>query len=180
MIKAVHSGGQTGADQGALRAAKRLGIPTGGWAPHNYRTEAGQALWLATEYGLKEHADPGYSARTRDNVRDTGATLIVGRPSSGCNLTQRYCGPPPIGFNKPWMWVPWPDYSGENQAIDGPEWLEYWGNKVHDWLALELPQDHNLDPAELILNVAGNREEMNPGIGDRTQALVHHALVLFI
>jgi hypothetical protein len=33
MIGKVISGGQTGVDQAALRAAKACGIPTGGWAP---------------------------------------------------------------------------------------------------------------------------------------------------
>src|SRR5262249_6057013 len=41
MIGKVISGGQTGVDQVALRAAKACGIPTGGWAPKGWRTEDG-------------------------------------------------------------------------------------------------------------------------------------------
>lgn len=37
----IISGGQTGADQGALVAAKQLGIETGGWTPRGFLTEAG-------------------------------------------------------------------------------------------------------------------------------------------
>lgn len=37
----IISGGQTGADQGALQAAHSLNIPTGGYAPFNYNTELG-------------------------------------------------------------------------------------------------------------------------------------------
>ena len=47
MIGKIISGGQTGVDQAALRAAKACGIPTGGWAPKGWRTEDGPAPWLA-------------------------------------------------------------------------------------------------------------------------------------
>lgn len=53
MIERVISGGQTGADQAALRAARACGIPTGGWAPRGWLTEDGPSLWLA-EWGLVE------------------------------------------------------------------------------------------------------------------------------
>ncbi len=33
MIERILTGGQTGADQAALRAARAAGIATGGWAP---------------------------------------------------------------------------------------------------------------------------------------------------
>jgi hypothetical protein len=49
----VISGGQTGADQGGLRAARACGIPTWGWAPRDWLTEAGPAPWLE-EWGLAE------------------------------------------------------------------------------------------------------------------------------
>jgi hypothetical protein len=51
MIVQVISGGQTGADQGGLRAARACGIPTSGWAPKGWMTEAGPAPWLA-DWGL--------------------------------------------------------------------------------------------------------------------------------
>ena len=37
----IISGGQTGADYGALLAAHALGLETGGWAPKGWRTEDG-------------------------------------------------------------------------------------------------------------------------------------------
>src|SRR5262249_61482425 len=76
MIGTVISGGQTGVDQAALRAAKVCGIPTGGWAPKGWRTEDGPAPWLA-DLGLQEHASADYPDRTRANVGDAGLTLIV-------------------------------------------------------------------------------------------------------
>ncbi len=47
MLDRVISGGQTGADQAALRAARAAGIPTGGWAPLGWKTEEGPAPRLA-------------------------------------------------------------------------------------------------------------------------------------
>ena len=61
-------GGQTGADQGGLRAARACGIPTGGWAPRGWQTEDGPCPALAN-FGLVEiqgrvsRADPGQRPR---------------------------------------------------------------------------------------------------------------------
>jgi hypothetical protein len=41
MLKQIISGGQTGADQGALDAAIKLGFPHGGWIPEGRQTEDG-------------------------------------------------------------------------------------------------------------------------------------------
>jgi len=43
MLERIITGGQIGADQGALRAARAAGIATGGWAPAGWETEAGPA-----------------------------------------------------------------------------------------------------------------------------------------
>jgi len=47
-LACVVSGGQTGVDQAALRAARASGIATGGWAPKGWATEAGPAPWLVS------------------------------------------------------------------------------------------------------------------------------------
>ena len=41
MIRKIISGGQTGADQGALDAAIEYGFPYGGWLPKGRLTENG-------------------------------------------------------------------------------------------------------------------------------------------
>jgi integrase len=41
VIEKVVTGGQAGADQGGLRAARAAGIATGGFAPKGWATEAG-------------------------------------------------------------------------------------------------------------------------------------------
>jgi hypothetical protein len=74
MLERVISGGQTGADQAGLAAAKACGIPTGGWMPKGFLTTAGPAPELAAGYGLKEHSG-GYADRTGANVRDADATI---------------------------------------------------------------------------------------------------------
>lgn len=47
----IITGGQTGADQAAWRAAKACGLPTGGYMPKGYLTEDGPRPEFATEFG---------------------------------------------------------------------------------------------------------------------------------
>lgn len=74
----IISGGQTGADQGALVGAQRIGIKTGGWMPRGFLTECGPCPSLAEIYGLKEHPSPAYPPRTRQNVKDAHGTIWIG------------------------------------------------------------------------------------------------------
>jgi len=77
-LKKIISGGQTGADQGALVAGRQLGIPTGGWMPRGFLTEAGPCPPLGEMYGMQEHPSPAYPPRTRQNVKDADGTLWIG------------------------------------------------------------------------------------------------------
>lgn len=70
----IISGGQTGADQAGLMAARRFGIPTGGWMPKGFQTSSGPAPEIAREFGLREHPG-GYADRTETNVRTAHGTL---------------------------------------------------------------------------------------------------------
>jgi hypothetical protein len=92
MLERIISGGQTGVDQAALRAARAQGIPTGGFAPRGWQTEAGPAPWLA-DFGLVECDQPGYPSRTEANVLSADATLILigSRSDRGTDLTRRLC-----------------------------------------------------------------------------------------
>jgi hypothetical protein len=85
-IRKVISGGQTGADQAGLRAARSLGLATGGTAPSNYYTSNGPMPSLIL-YGLT--AKGSYNERTRQNIIDSDATLIIAEKinSPGTNLT---------------------------------------------------------------------------------------------
>jgi hypothetical protein len=51
MLGRVVSGGQTGPDQGAWRAAKACGIPAGGFMPRGSMTEEGPRPEFAGPYG---------------------------------------------------------------------------------------------------------------------------------
>ena len=74
-LSKIISGGQTGADQGAIYGAHAAGFPTGGTAPGGFRTEVGPNPGLA-RYGLVESNWRAYSVRTFKNVADADATVI--------------------------------------------------------------------------------------------------------
>ena len=71
----VISGGQIGADIAALRAAKKLGIETGGWMPKGFRTKEGGKWEYADEYSMKETSTRDYPTRTGLNVAESDGTL---------------------------------------------------------------------------------------------------------
>jgi hypothetical protein len=82
----VISGGQTGVDQAALRAARSWGLACGGWCPPGRESEVGQ---IPADLGLTETPyersprapEVPRSLRTEWNVRDSDATLVL-RPAS--------------------------------------------------------------------------------------------------
>ena len=83
----IVSGGQTGADRAALDFAIKNGYPHGGWAPRGREAEDGL---IPPKYQLTELVDGGYRQRTRRNVEDSDATLIVnlGELEGGSLATQ--------------------------------------------------------------------------------------------
>src|SRR5689334_14024553 len=130
MLDKVISGGQTGADQAALRAARAAGIPTGGWVPLGWLTEDGPAPRLA-DFGLVEMPTSDYRARTEQNVRDSDATLWFGSTDTpGAKATLRAAD----GMGKPKMIV---SPGREVRPSDVVSWLDKTGVRT--------------------LNVAGNR-----------------------
>lgn len=98
----IKSGGQTGADQAGLEAAKQCGIMTGGWMPRGALTELGPTPELLERYGLKEHPSPQYRPRTRLNVKETDGTVWFGKTGSpGYKCTKRACE----DYKKPFWWI---------------------------------------------------------------------------
>ena len=139
----IISGGQTGADQGALAAAKRLGIATGGWMPRGFLTETGQRPDFATLYGMREHPEPEYAPRTEANVYDADGTLIFGDVTSGGSRnTKEFCAK----HRKPCYVLSW--RSGQAVPVE-------FISDFHHWLS-----EHRIR----VFNVAGNRESGQPGI----------------
>jgi len=91
-LRKIISGGQTGADLGALVGARRVGLDTGGTAPKGYRTDAGPQPTVLRGFGLTEHRLTAYPPRTACNVRDSDATVLFGDTTSpGCTLTIELC-----------------------------------------------------------------------------------------
>lgn len=96
-VEQLVSGGQTGADIAALRAAARLGLGTGGFAAAGFMTEAGPDPALATTYGLVEVGGlpcslaQSYVLRSMANVDAADATIAISLgPSVGTDKTIGY------------------------------------------------------------------------------------------
>jgi len=89
-VKKIVSGGQTGVDRAALDAAMSLAMPVGGWCPRGRRALDGV---IPAQYPLTETRGKAYQTRTKWNVRDSDATLILchGEPGGGTALTLSYC-----------------------------------------------------------------------------------------
>ena len=134
----VVSGGQTGVDRAALDAALATGISHGGWCPRGRLAEDGV---IPARYLLRETHSAKYHIRTRKNVLDSDATLILcrGPLSGGTELTARLA----VHHDRPCLVV---DLAAEEEEADN----------VRLWLAT-----HGVG----VLNVAGPRESTQPGIG---------------
>lgn len=149
----IVSGGQTGVDRAALDAALALGVVCGGWCPAGRQAEDGA---IARRYPLRETRGSDYAERTRANVRDSDATLILERPdrwSAGTRLTQRTAEQ----IGRPLCIIP--IVPGEPAMADG--------EKFRDWI-----NDH----AIAVLNIAGPRESECPGIYAGARALLENLL----
>ena len=149
-IAYVRSGGQTGADRGALDAARERGVPTCGWCPPGGLAEDyPHAPGLLADYPeLREGHAKGYVERTAWNVRDSHATLVVApaglQPKSGTEMTVRFAE----SLGRPYI------------VISGPEELD----RARAWL--------DGLPGAITLNVAGPRESKTPGTYEATRTVV--------
>jgi hypothetical protein len=86
----IISGGQTGADRGALDAALASDFPCGGWCPEGRRAEDGR---IPDRYPVTELPGADYLKRTRQNVIDSDGTLVIyfGELSGGTLKTVQLC-----------------------------------------------------------------------------------------
>jgi len=154
-VSRLVSGGQAGVDRAALDFAVNHGLPYGGWVPRGGRTEDGVDL-LRTYAHLRQMPTADYPARTRKNVEDSDATLIVCPErllgsSRGTRLTAHVARE----LTRPLL-------------IAGPEDA----TTVQEWVA-------SLSPAfatGLVLNVAGPRASGWPDGYAVTYALLRDAL----
>jgi len=148
--KRIISGGQTGADTGALVAARELGIETGGFAPKGWLTENGPQEEVLRGFSLIECQEAGYPPRTRANVLHSDGTLVVGNYQiGGTRLTYELA----TELKKPIFRITF-------EAAEGFAEFRSWLASTHIH----------------ILNVAGNRESESPGIAEFTRAFLINAL----
>jgi putative molybdenum carrier protein len=136
----IVSGGQTGVDRAALEAGRRAGIPIGGWCPlGGWAEDLPEPPGLLALYPeLEPTASPDPDVRTRWNVRDSDATLVLDRAdadSPGTSLTIEAAAE----LGRHYLMADVRDH-----------------DLVRAWLA-DLP-------AGVVLNVAGPRESEAPGI----------------
>lgn len=150
MLHKIITGGQTGADQAGWRVAQAFGVPTGGAMPHGFLTEDGPCPEFAALYGASEMASQSYADRTRQNVRDSDATLWFGETTtSGARATIEACQQ----LAKPCL----PIYPS---AAFRP-------THIADWLTKFKVRT---------LHVAGNRESDEPRIGEWVERFLEQLL----
>ena len=148
MTKKVISGGQTGADVAGLRAAKTLGIPTGGYIPKGFKTENGPTPILGERYGLIELPTGDYPTRTRKNILSSDGTIIFADIfDRGSKLTQKLC----TELDIPCLPVML-DEDREPNIDNICRWIRI--NEIET------------------LNIAGNRNSKSPGIESRVMIIL--------
>jgi hypothetical protein len=154
----IISGGQTGADRAGLDFAIESGLEHGGWCPSGRRCEDGV---IPSKYNLRETAESNYQVRTRLNVSESNATIIVNRGSHlspGSALTLNLCE----RLGRPYFLIKGCDFfdAAERQK----RVIAFVG-----FLASHRPST---------LNVAGNREGKVPGVADFTRLILSGARAL--
>lgn len=147
----VISGGQTGANRGALEAAVYFEVPQGGYCPRGRKAEDGK---IPKRYLFVETKSSQYPDRTRLNVSESSATVIFthGHTSAGTRLTLRCLK----DEKKPYLHLDL-DRIREEEAID---------------LVDAFIRQYQVE----VLNIAGNRESRSPGIQGEVKSIVLQVL----
>ena len=156
----VISGGQTGVDRAGLVAAMTYSIRVGGWLPKGRLAEDG--VVPDGFYGMKE-CDGGYRERTRLNVQYADATLVVSDKfplSGGTDYTVKVAAE----IGKPCKIV---DLDAANAGVQIREWM------------LSLESAVSAEKERIILNVAGPRESVSPGIFEKAMDVLCPVFIRF-
>ncbi|MBU0768695.1 MAG: putative molybdenum carrier protein [Proteobacteria bacterium] len=153
MIKKIISGGQVGADQGALDVAIKYGIPHGGWIQKGLKTQSGI---LPSKYHLKEMSTASFKDRIEQNVIDSHGSVIIthGTLTGGAD----YCLKMAQKHGRPYLHVDLNTLS-EFTAVS---WLNSW------------IKENNIE----VLNVNGSRTSEDSNIYKDTMDIIEGAVVL--
>ena len=154
----VISGGQTGADQAALRAAEACGLAIGGWCPPGRDSEAGPipARFPLRETPVERSPDAPQvprSQRTEWNVRDAdGVLILAARRDAVDDLGSAWAAECVRRYGRPLLVC---DPGDPHAALCIVEWLR----------AAQIAT----------LSVGGPSERTQPGIGEAVYALLIEA-----
>jgi hypothetical protein len=161
MLTRIISGGQTGVDQAALRAATSLDIAIGGWCPPGRVSEDGV---IPAIFPLEETPDDRSpnapdiprSQRTEWNVRDSDATLVLCLgPIADAGAGTRFAADCAPRYGKLLL------VADPAVLADAP--------RVRQWI-----NSRGIH----ILNVSGPSESSSPGIGDLAENFMRAVLAL--
>ena len=153
VLKKIISGGQTGADHGALDAAIKYSFPHGGWIPKGRRTEYGI---MPEQYKLKEMPSTDYPKRTEQNIMDSDGTVIIshGVLTGGSALTRKLA----IKHKRPYLHI---------NLNETPVFLA--SSEINAWI-----NENNIE----ILNVAGSRASKDQRIYEDTKYIIQGVILL--
>lgn len=172
-VRKIVSGAQTGADQGALEAALGLGVPIGGYAPWDVKTEIGKIPDKYLQHMTILPKPNGYRERTIKNIEESDLTFVflplpkAGKfqPGPGTWLTIRQAQK-----RKKLMTVGIP----EDVSVNG---MRESARRVYRELSRLLSMFGG-SPRYLTLNVGGPRESSFPGIGRMVESWMKQFLQL--
>lgn len=150
MLDKIISSGGTGASRAAWQVAARFGVATGGSMPRGFLSDDGPHREFAGQFSATELPTESEPASIERNVLDADATLWFGKTTTAAaSVSVGACQ----RLGRPCMPV-YPAASFEPSQI--AEWIS----------------EHQIRT----LNVAGNSEHDEPGIGERVEAFLLQVL----
>jgi len=152
-LRKIISGGQTGADQGALDAAIKYNFHHGGWIQKGRKTEDGI---LPYDYKLKELKSGAYPNYTERNVINSDGTLVIshGKLKGGSALPKKLAKK----YNR---------YCLHIDLNETPAFIA--ASKINSWII-----EHDIK----ILNVTGPRASKDPKIYEDTMYVIEGVILL--